>query len=232
MRLTWYGHSAFRVEFDGTALLIDPFLTGNPKWDGGWEGPAEGISAVLLTHGHDDHLGDALPIAKATGAMLVGAAEICFWANAQGIENINPGNHGGTIDCGAFTVTFVNALHSSSSRAGGETVYMGNPLGLVVRPKGGRALYHMGDTGLFGDMALIAELYEPAVGIVPIGDRFTMGAREAAYACRKFFRFDTVVPCHFGTFPMIDATADRFLAEMGPLANIVRVPEIGVPFDV
>ncbi|MEM8856592.1 MAG: MBL fold metallo-hydrolase, partial [Pseudomonadota bacterium] len=112
MQLTWYGHSAFAVEFSGTRILIDPFLSGNPKWDQGWEGPAEGVSHVLLTHGHDDHVGDTVAIAKATGAMVVGAFEVCQHCAAQGAENINPGNHGGTVDCGPFTVSFVNALHS------------------------------------------------------------------------------------------------------------------------
>lgn len=233
MQLTWYGHAAFRVEFDGTAILIDPFLTGNPRWDGGWETPAAGISAVLLTHGHNDHVGDALEILTATGAMLVAAPELCDWAAEEGAPTVNPGNHGGTVDCGAFTVTFVNALHSSSYETASGRHYMGNPHGLVVTPKGGgRPLLHMGDTGLFGDMALVDELYAPKVGIVPIGDRFTMGAREAAFACRRFFHFETVVPCHFGTFALLDPTADKFLAEMGPAADTVRVPGVGVPFEV
>ncbi len=233
MRLTWYGHAAFRLEFGGTAVLFDPFLTHNPSWSGGWEEAAEGITAVLLTHGHNDHVGDAIAILKATGATLVAAPELCDWAEGEGVGKVNPGNHGGTVDCGAFTVTFVHALHSSSYSTAAGSLYLGNPHGLIVTPKGGeRPLLHMGDTGIFGDMALIDELYAPKVGIVPIGDRFTMGAREAAYACRRFFHFDTVVPCHFGTFPLLEPTADRFLAEMGPAANTVRVPEVGVPFEV
>ncbi|MEM8551732.1 MAG: metal-dependent hydrolase, partial [Pseudomonadota bacterium] len=217
-----------------TALLIDPFLTGNPTWDGGWTEPAEGISHILLTHGHDDHIGDTIDIAKATGAEVVAPFELCQFLAGQGVEKVNPGNHGGTIDCGPFTVTFANALHSSAtSMAGNGLTYMGNPVGYVVTPKdGGPAVYHMGDTGIFGDMALINELYAPKVGIVPIGDRFTMGAREAALACSRFFDFSTIVPCHYGTFPIIDQTPDAFLKALGDLADKVKVEQRGVPFTV
>ncbi|MCF3936061.1 metal-dependent hydrolase [Acuticoccus sp. M5D2P5] len=232
MRLTWYGHSAFRLDFGSTSLLIDPFLTDSPKWDGGWEEPAQGISHLLLTHGHDDHLGDTSAILGKTGAQLVSSAEVCTFFARQGHENVNPGNHGGTLDCGEFTVSFVNALHSSSSMGGGDFVYLGNPLGLVITPKADKTVYAMGDTGIFGDMALVNELYSPAVGLVPIGDRFTMGAKQAALACKRYFQFETIVPCHYGTFPILDQTADKFLAEMGSDAAKVTVPEIGVPFDV
>ncbi len=232
MRLTWYGHSAFRVEFADTALLIDPFLSGNPTWDGGWEGPAEGISHILLTHGHDDHVGDTVEIAKATGAQIVGNFEVCSFCQSQGANNINPGNHGGTIDCGPFTVTFVNALHSSSRSTGNGPLYMGNPLGLIVSPKSDKRLYHLGDTGIFGDMALINTLYEPAIGLVPIGDRFTMGAREAAYACRNFFAFETIVPCHYGTFGALDPDAEKFRAALGDAADRLTVPTRGEAFEV
>ncbi|MEM9223977.1 MAG: metal-dependent hydrolase [Pseudomonadota bacterium] len=228
MRLTWYGHSAFRVEFGDTALLIDPFLSDNPTWDGDWAGPSGGISHILLTHGHNDHFGDTLEIVKTTGAQVVGGFELCEWCAAQGAENVNPGGHGGTVDCGEFAVTFVNALHSSSITTSTGTSYMGNPLGLIVTPKDDKVLYHMGDTGIFGDMALINELYAPRIGLVPVGDRFTMGAREASLACKRFFQFDAIVPCHYGTFPQLDQTPDKFIAALGDLGGRVVVPERGI----
>ena len=225
MKITWYGHSAFRIDHGDNAILIDPFLSGNPSWDGGWEGPAEGVTHVLLTHGHDDHLGDTVDICKKTGAMLVANFEICMYLVAKGVDGgkINPGNHGGTVDCGGFTTSFVQALHSSSSQIGeGNNVYLGNPAGLVLHFPDAPTVYHMGDTDIFGDMALIQELHQPDIGIVPIGDRFTMGGAIAALACRRFFKFSTILPCHFGTFPIIDQTADTFIAAMEGDGNKVK----------
>ena len=187
MKLTWFGHSAFLVEFGNARILIDPFLTGNPTFKGDPKAVARGCTHVLLTHGHNDHVGDALQICRENGSMAVGSAEVCDWLSAQDVK-VNPGNHGGTVDCGGFTVSFVNALHSSSwQREGAELVYLGNPLGLIVKAAGEPTLLHMGDTDIFGDMALINEIHQPEIGIVPIGDRYTMGGRTAAMACRRFF---------------------------------------------
>lgn len=235
MKLTWYGHSAFAIEVDGAKILIDPFLSGNPSWDGGWEEPAEGATHVLLTHGHDDHIGDAVQIQKKTDAMLVANFEICNFLVAKGANGnrINPGNHGGTVDCGGFTTTFVQALHSSSSSGeGGTNTYLGNPAGLVLHFPNDRTVYHMGDTDIFSDMALIAELHEPKVGLVPIGDRFTMGGAVAALACRRFFKFETVIPCHFATFPIIDQTAEKFVSGMQGSGVDVQTPEAGKAIEL
>ena len=230
MKITWYGHSAFRVEAGGATILIDPFLTGTPVWDKGWEGPAEGVTHVLLTHGHNDHVGDTLAILKKTGAMLVGNFELCMYLVGQGADGsrINPGNAGGTVDCGGFTTTFVQALHSSSwGLDEGRNVYLGNPLGLVLHFPDAPTLYHMGDTDIFSDMALVNELHEPKIGLVPVGDRFTMGGAVAALACRRYFKFDAVVPCHYKTFGMIDQSADKFVAGMEGSGVKVHTPEPG-----
>lgn len=235
MKLTWYGHSAFKVEIDGAKILIDPYLVGNPSWSGGWEGPAAGVTHVLLTHGHGDHISGAAEVLKKTGAMLVANFEVCMYLVGQGVgdKQINPGNTGGTVDCGGFTTTFVQALHSSSiSGEGGQNTYLGNPLGLVLHFPEERTLYHMGDTDIFSDMALINELHEPKIGIVPIGDRFTMGGAVAALACRRFFNFETVVPCHFGTFPMIDQTPDKFVAGLEGSGIKVELPKIGTAVEI
>jgi L-ascorbate metabolism protein UlaG (beta-lactamase superfamily) len=230
MKITWYGHATFGVETAKAKILIDPFLTGNPSWDKGWEGPAEGVTHILLTHGHNDHVGDTLAIQKKTGAMLVANFEICMYLVGQGVgqDKINPGNTGGTVDCGGFTTTFVQALHSSSyGGEGGKNTYLGNPLGLILHFPGEKTVYHMGDTDIFSDMALINELHEPKIGFVPVGDRFTMGGAVAALACRRFFKFETVLPCHFGSFPIIDQSADKFVKGMEGAGTRVLTPKPG-----
>jgi L-ascorbate metabolism protein UlaG (beta-lactamase superfamily) len=232
MKITWFGHSVFKIEAGGATILMDPFLTGNSTWNKGWEGPAEGVTHILLTHGHNDHVGDTLEIQKKTGAMLVANFEICMYLVGQGVNQnkINPGNTGGTVDCGGFTTTFVQALHSSSYGGdGGKNTYLGNPLGLILHFPGEKTVYHMGDTDIFSDMALINELHEPAIGFVPIGDRFTMGGAVAALACRRFFKFEAVFPCHFGTFPIIDQSADKFVKAMDGSSTKVLTPKPGEP---
>jgi len=233
MKLTWYGHSAFKLEIANATILIDPFLTGNPVFPDGLtvDQVADGVTHVLLTHGHDDHIGDSIDILKKTGAQLTANFEICMWAGGKGVENLNPMNSGGLVDVGPFKVGMTPAQHSSSTQTdGGIAVYLGNPHGLIIEAPGEPVVYHMGDTDIFGDMALINEIYRPKVGIVPVGDRFTMGARAAAMSCQRFFEFDTIVPCHYGTFPILDQTADAFVEAMGADGGKVKVMEPGVPF--
>lgn len=235
MKLTWYGHSTFGIEVGKAKILIDPYLEGNPSWTGGVDEPAKGLTHVLLTHGHSDHIASAAKVLEASGAMLVANFEICMYLVGQGADQakINPGNTGGTVDCGGFTTTFVQALHSSSvGTDNGNNVYLGNPLGLVLHFADDKTLYHMGDTDIFGDMALINELHQPQVGIVPVGDRFTMGGAVAALACRRFFNFETVIPCHYGTFPIIDQTPDKFVNGMEGSGVTVLTPKVGDVFEV
>jgi L-ascorbate metabolism protein UlaG (beta-lactamase superfamily) len=232
MKITWFGHSCFRIDTGASGILIDPFLTGNATFEtsGIPVGQVtEGVTHVALTHGHEDHLGNTVAICKETRAPVIAVHELASYLQAQGVENTDPGNTGGLIPHDDFDLIFVPALHSSSNMVDGRPVYLGNPCGIVVAARDDKTVYHMGDTDIFSDMALISELYRPEIGFVPIGDRFTMGAKTAAFACKRFFNFETVVPCHYGTFPVIDQTADKFVAEMG--GNRVLVPEVGVPFE-
>lgn len=227
MQITWFGHSAFRLDFGGKAVLIDPFFTGNPAFVSDKAAASRNVSHILLTHGHGDHVGDALDIAKANGATVTTNYDLGMWLVSRGLEKFNPMNTGGTTDLGGFTVTMVRADHSSGDIKDGMPIYLGNPCGIIVKAAGEPTVYHLGDTDIFSDMGLIAELHEPKVAMVPIGDRFTMGARTAAYAVKRFFKLETVIPCHYGSFPFVDATADKFMAEMKGHATKVVVPDKG-----
>jgi len=226
MKITWFGHSAFRVDIAGATIMIDPFLA-NPTFKGDQRAAYEGTTHVVLTHGHDDHIGSTVEICKATGAMLVANFEICNFLATRGVETFSPGNHGGTVDYGAFSIGFVAAWHSSSSIVDGIPVYLGNPAGIVLKAPSEKTLLHMGDTDIFSDMALINEIYQPKIGIVPIGDRLTMGARLAAMACNRYFDFETVIPCHYATFGLLDPDAGKFTEEMAGSKTSVLIPERG-----
>ncbi len=234
MRITWYGHSAFKLEFGSSVILVDPFLD-NGVFKGDRTAATQGATHILLTHGHFDHVGETVEIAKRTGATLVADFDLGQWLNAQGVENLEPMNTGGSIQLGGCKVTMTQAFHSSGKLLeNGVSIYLGDPHGFIIAPEGEDepVIYAMGDTGIFGDMKLINELYAPTVGFVPIGDRFTMGAKTAAYACRHFFDFDMVVPCHYGTFPLIDPSADRFVELMDSVrGTTVKVPAVGEAFE-
>ncbi len=224
MKVTWFGHSAFRIETGKSVIMIDPFLSGSPVFKGSVSEASRGATHVALTHGHDDHIGDTVAICKETDATLIAVYELSVHLNQQGVEKIDPTNTGGTVYTEDFDVTFVRADHSSSS--GG--VYLGNPCGLVIRAKTeSQTLYHMGDTDIFGDMALINEIYKPDFGIVPMGDRFTMDPKKAALACRRFFDFSAIFPCHYKTFPLLLQTADGFVEAMGEDGRKVKVLDVG-----
>jgi L-ascorbate metabolism protein UlaG (beta-lactamase superfamily) len=229
MDITWYGHSAFRLDFAGHGILIDPFFTGNPAFVSDKATAIKGVSHILLTHGHSDHVGDTLDIAASTGATVTANYDLGMWLVSKGLQKFNPMNLGGTTDFGGFAVSLVRADHSSGDVVNGATVYLGNPGGVIVKAPGQPTVYHLGDTDIFADLALIAEIHQPKVAMAPIGDRFTMGPGTAALAVQRYLKVETVIPCHYGSFPIIEPNADKFLAAMRGHSTRVVVPKKGEP---
>lgn len=225
MDITWLGHAAFRIKTGNSVILIDPFLKDSPTFKSAgldFGAVTSDVTHVALTHGHDDHIADAEEILKSTGATLFAMVEIADFLEERGAKKVEAMNIGGTVKSGDFNLSLVNAVHSSSSNGR----YFGNPAGIIITTSEGKTVLHMGDTDVFGDMALINEIYKPHIGLVPIGDRFTMGAKTAALACQRYFNFETVIPCHYGTFPIIDQTADAFVAAMkGQNVKVLKVGE-------
>ncbi len=234
MKLTWFGHAAIGLEFGNSKILIDPMLKNTPWLDDQLADAAiDGTTHIVLTHGHGDHVGDTVEIAGKTGATVIANFDLCMWLGNKGVEKIDPTNTGGTVFHGGFSVTYVQAQHSSAHLdEDGISHDLGHSNGVVLHIEGEKTVYHMGDTDIFGDMALVQELHQPQIGIVPIGDRFTMGGAVAALACRRFFKFETIIPAHFGSFPIIDQTADKFVAAMEDDAAKVKVLAPGTDISV
>jgi L-ascorbate metabolism protein UlaG (beta-lactamase superfamily) len=207
--ITWYGQSAFSLESEGKMVLIDPFLSGNPihKTDPSSVNP----DTIILTHAHNDHVGDTVEIAKRSGATVIATFELANYISSQGVENVVGGNHGGTVSFAGGTTKMTPAWHTSSYEDGDQVVAPGIPAGHVVR-FGGKTVYFAGDTALFLDMQLIAE-EELDVAVVPIGDHYTMGPKDAVKAA-KFLRAGTVIPCHYNTFPAIEQDPQVFKSDV------------------
>lgn len=207
VNVTWLGHSAFQIKTDAHTILIDPFLTGNPM--GAADASAIEADFILLTHGHGDHVGDTVDIAKRTGATVYGNFEVGNWIAAQGVEKVVAFSTGGTAKGEFGSVELTIAFHSSSMPDGS---YGGNPNGLYITLNNGLRIYHAGDTALFSDMELIAEKGID-LAILPIGDFFTMGPAGALRAT-QMLRPRFVMPCHYNTFPPIEQDGAAWASEV------------------
>lgn len=215
LSFTWLGHATFLfVSPGGTRLLIDPWLTTNPSCPESSR-KIRALDLMLLTHGHDDHAADAAAVARATGSMVIAPHELAVWLQRKGLRTVTGMNLGGTIAAAGLSITMVPAFHSSSVEEDGRLVYLGNPCGYVIRFEDGTTIYFAGDTAIFGDMRLIAELYRPAIAFLPIGGVYTMGPLEAAKAC-SLLGVRQVVPMHYGTFPALTGTPAQLRALLSP----------------
>jgi L-ascorbate metabolism protein UlaG (beta-lactamase superfamily) len=222
--LTWLGHAAFRVDTAaGKRIYIDPFLNGNPKCPETERTP-ERVDVIAVTHGHGDHVGDTVELAKQHGSTVVALVELGDWLGKQGVDEskVQAPNKGGTVDVDGVKFTLTNAFHSGAAPDGS---YAGEPSGIVLETENGTTFYFAGDTCVFGDMQLIGRIYEPDVAILPIGGHYTMGPREAAVAV-ELIGAKRCVPCHFGTFPVLAGTPDE-LERLAPSGVTIERLEPG-----
>ncbi|WP_165005601.1 MULTISPECIES: metal-dependent hydrolase [unclassified Enterococcus] len=222
MKITYHGHSCLALEMEnGQRVIIDPFITGNPMTDL----DAEEVEAdwILVTHGHSDHIGDMIPIAKNNDATIISIVEIADYAQSRGVKAFGM-NIGGKHEFPFGTVKFVHAQHSSSYEVDGIVQYMGEPSGIVLQADG-KTIYHAGDTADFSDLSLLAEQFSIDVAFLPIGDNYTMGPKDAARAAKRI-KAKKVVPIHYNTFPVIEQDPQTFIERLsGSEGKIMSVSE-------
>lgn len=209
MNLSFHGQSTIYFEANGKKVIVDPFITGNGQSD--LDANAIEVDYIILTHGHGDHFGDTVELANRNNATVIGSAELGdYLTTNKNVENVRPMNIGGKAEFEFGTVKFVQAFHSSSlTDDNGIPVYLGMPMGVIIEVEG-KTIYHTGDTGLFSDMKLIAELHPVDVCFVPIGDNFTMGIDDASYAINTFIKPKITVPVHYDTFELIEQDPNEF----------------------
>lgn len=221
IKVTWLGHATFRIETPAaTTIIVDPWVMNNPMCPED-ERNVKKVDVLLCTHGHMDHIGDAVEIAKKHNPKVVGIPELTGWLEKKGVKNTSMMNKGGTQTVADIKVTMVHADHSCGIQDGDQIVYGGEACGYVITFENGVKIYHAGDTNVFGDMKIIRELYAPEIVMLPIGDHFTMSPREAAYAV-NLLQPKTVIPMHFGTFPVLTGRP----SELAGLVQGVEVQEM------
>lgn len=222
MELTYFGHSAFSIKSGKFLVLVDPFFNGNPhiKVDPFSFQP----TAVVVTHGHSDHIGDAIDIAKKSNALIISNFEICNWFMKEGVSNVHPLHIGGGNKFEFGYVKLTIAHHGSTSNEG---ISLGSPCGVIISIDG-KTIYHAGDTGLFMDMQLIGELTSIDVAMLPIGGNFTMDIRDALRAT-EFLKPKVAIPMHYNTFPLIKANPEEFVSKLPKaIKGVVMQPGITI----
>jgi len=227
LQVTWLGHGTFKLRTAaGKSLLLDPWVQDNPACPADQKQVGK-LDTVLITHGHGDHIGNAIAVAQQSQPeQVIGVFEIATWLTGKGVRNALGMNKGGTVDLGWVKVTMVHADHSCGILDGDTIIYGGEAVGYVLRFEDGFCLYLAGDTNVFGDMRLIGELYRPSVAVLPIGDLYTMGPHEAAYAAR-LLNVTGIIPAHYGTFPALSGTPAALREALGMLsASQIEVAEI------
>lgn len=206
MKITWLGHGTAQFETEaGEVLVMDPWIEGNPSYPKAHV--FKRVDAIAVTHGHFDHIHDVLPLANKFSPKIVGIFETTTWLESKGATNTVGMNKGGTLDLGFVKLTMTHAVHSCGILDDGKIIYGGEAAGYVLSWQDGRRIYFSGDTNVFSDMALIRELYSPELAFLPIGDHYTIGPLEAAKAV-ELLQVKTVVPMHFGTFPLLTGTPE------------------------
>jgi len=224
--VTWIGHAATRIDTPaGKAIYIDPWLQQNPACPEALKHP-ERVDAILLTHGHFDHLGDTLELARRHHPTIVCNHEIAVWLASKGVEGVIGMNKGGTVEAAGLQVTMVSADHSSGIQDGDQLIYGGEAAGFVLTLPDGFRLYHAGDTNVFGDMRIVAELYRPDLALLPIGGHYVMSPVEAAHAVR-LLGVPRVIPIHYGTFPILAGTPAQLRQALGAGVEVLELPRGG-----